>query len=458
MTHARISAVALALTVVAGLRADSGQTSRPAALAGHWLTDGYGLLLDVTADGLAISEVTAISCIPALTGTSSPPPAGALGAFTMTGMPITFVMLPGGRDGEARVHVPFAASDMIARRIDRRPATCDRPASDTPLSNFDVFARTWAEHYPFFAEHKVDWAAAVAAARARVSEATTPQDLFGVLAGLIAPLQDAHSGIGARSIGRTYRGVRRTASFLAPAVRGEGYALVNAHLSGPLQRFCEGQLEFGMLASDVGYLRIRSFSNYAAGGSFDSGLAALDAALDTMFAQAGAWKGLVIDVRLNTGGADPYGIAIASRLTASAYTAYEKQARNDPSDPSRWTPPQPTVVRPSTRPGFRGTVVELIGIQSVSAAETFTQALMTRSPKVVRVGEPTQGVFSDVMDRRLPNGWTFVLPNERFVTGGVSYDVTGIAPDVAVESFTPAARATGKDAAVVKALEIIRGG
>ena len=71
----------------------------------------------------------------------------------------------------------------------------------------------------------------------------------------------------------------------------------------------------------------------------------------------------------------------------------------------------------------------------MSAAETFTQALMNRVPPVVRVGENTQGVFSDVLGRRLPNGWRFGLPNERFVTNGRSYDGPGIAPDVNVPVF-----------------------
>ena len=95
-----------------------------------------------------------------------------------------------------------------------------------------------------------------------------------------------------------------------------------------------------------------------------------------------AWKGLVIDVRLNGGGADPYGIAIARRLTSTPYTAYVKQARSDPADATKWTAEQPSVVQPSTRPSFLGPVVELTGIQSVSAAETFTQALMNRTPKI----------------------------------------------------------------------------
>ena len=143
--------------------------------------------------------------------------------------------------------------------------------------------------------------------------------------------------------------------------------------------------------------------------------------------------------------------------TSTPYTAYVKQARSDPADATQWTAEQPSVVQPSTRPSFRGPVVELIGIQSISAAETFTQALMNRhrrsfaSARLRRACSPTCSADT------LPNGWSFGLANERFVTDGKSYDNVGIAPDVAVESFTPAARATGRDAGVEKALAILKG-
>jgi C-terminal processing protease CtpA/Prc len=112
-------------------------------------------------------------------------------------------------------------------------------------------------------------------------------------------------------------------------------------------------------------------------------------------------------------------------------------------------------VRPSSRASFHGRVVELTGIHSVSAAETFTQALLKRSPQVRRVGENTQGVFSDVLERRLPNGWTFGLPNERFVTDGKSYDGAGIAPDLPVPVFPRSDLEAERDGALEKALELL---
>ena len=153
------------------------QARPPSPIAGLWATDGYGLVLDVGLDALQTFEVTKVSCIPAMRAKASATPAGALGAFTLQEAPVTFVILPGSGAADARVHVPFAASEMIIRRIEKKPAACDTPTPNTPVSNFDVFTQTWAEHYPFFAEKKVDWAAVVGANRSRVTGTTTAEEL-----------------------------------------------------------------------------------------------------------------------------------------------------------------------------------------------------------------------------------------------------------------------------------------
>jgi len=205
----------------------------------------------------------------------------------------------------------------------------------------------------------------------------------------------------------------------------------------------------------TGYLRILSFSGYAKEGGYAAGLAALEAALDEIFSDS-ALQGLVIDVRINGGGADPYGLAIASRLATVEYLAYTKEARADPVDRNKWTPGDPSRVRPSSRPGFRGPVVELIGPLTISAGETFTQALMGRTPHVTRIGENTQGVFSDVLGRQLPNGWRFGLPNEVFRSPeGITFDGMGIPPDIAVPVFAYEDVAAEKDPAMAKALQVL---
>jgi hypothetical protein len=113
-----------------------------------------------------------------------------------------------------------------------------------------------------------------------------------------------------------------------------------------------------------------SFFGYSDKRGFAAGEEALEAALDEIFSDPNL-KALVIDVRINFGGADPYGLTIASRLATREYLAYTKEARADPADQNQWTPGDASVVRPSLRPGFRGPVVELIGPLTISAGETF---------------------------------------------------------------------------------------
>src|SRR5262249_11551635 len=144
-----------------------------------------------------------------------------------------------------------------------------------------------------------------------------------------------------------------------------------AYIRGPLREFCNNQIEYGYIDDQTGYLRIWSFSDYSRGGEFTAGEKALEAALDEIFADSKV-AALVIDVRVNFGGADPYGIDIASRLANTEYVAYTKYARADPVDHNKWTASDESMVRPSSRPGFHGPVAELTGPLTISAGETFT--------------------------------------------------------------------------------------
>jgi len=138
------------------------------------------------------------------------------------------------------------------------------------------------------------------------------------------------------------------------------------------------------------------------------------------------------------------------------YLAYTVEARSDPIDRNRWTDGMPIVVRPSSRPGFRGPVAILTGPITMSAAETFIQALMGR-PGVTRIGESTQGVFCDSLDRHLPNRWTFNLPNAIYLTGdGRVFDVTGIPADFEAPVFADADVLARQDPALEKARKTLR--
>lgn len=409
----------------------------------------------IAGDSLRTYEITSVSCLPGFgahrTGGSADEP-----VFTLDDAPFTFSLRP-GPGGERRLHIDGAASERVMRRADALPARCGQPPAKDAAAVFDVFWQTFREHYPFFADRGVDWEAVRRTYAPRAASAS-PQELFGILREILASLRDAHTFLVAPDLHMGFSGSREDPYPVGDSGRARIREIVDTrYLRAAPHAFANGQIHFGMLPDSIAYLRIGSFFGYVREGGYASWENALNAALDTVFADTRGWRGVVIDVRVNGGGADPLGLAIASRLATEPYTAYAKVARSDPDDPAKRTAPQPSVVRPGARPGWRGPVVELTSRYSVSAAETFTQALMGRRPAVERVGENTQGVFSDVLGRTLPNGWRFGLPNELFLTDdGKSFDGPGIPATVAVPTFTRDDLRAGRDPGLERAMEILK--
>lgn len=442
----------LALSLLAATA--SGQS-----LDGTWRSDGYGWVFDIRGDSLRAREVTAVSCIASFRAhREATVPVGAVAAFTFDGAPITVQVLRDPSADAMRLHVEGSASDYIIRRASA-PAICDRETAKDAQTTFDVLWHNYAEHYPFFALKRVDWNGVRDTYRPRAASAS-PAELFEIFRAMIEPLHDAHTALSAPDINRRMGGRRPDPDSIGATGRDRVSEIITTkYLRTPLRNWAQGRVSFGFLPDSIGYMRITAFAGYAREGSYRSMLAALESALDTIFADTRGWRGLVIDVRINGGGADPLGLAIASRLTADPYVAYAKVARSDPRDPTKMTQPQPSVVAPSARPGWRGPVVELTSRYSVSAAETFTQALMGRRPAIARVGEHTQGVFSDVLGRTLPNGWRMGLPNELFLTtAGTSFDGPGIPPTVPVPTFTKVDLEAGRDPGLERAMALLRGG
>ena len=427
------------------------------SLEGTWRSEGYGWVFDIRGDSLQAREVTAVSCLPSFRAHRDSAPAGAVAAFTFDGSPTTIQVLRGGSADQLRLHLEGSASDYIIRRA-AVPAVCNQETPKDPQTVFDVFWHNYAEHYPFFAIKGMNWDSVRSVNRPRATSAN-PQELFEILKGMFTPLHDAHTFLIATDVNLRAGGSRPDTSGVGPEGRARVEEIITTkYLRAPLHKYANGRVSFSYLPDSIAYLRITAFAGYSAERSYRAMLATLESALDSIFADTRGWKGLVIDVRINGGGADPLGLAIAARLTAETYTAYAKVARADPKDPTKLTEPQPSVVRPSSRPGWRGPVVELTSRHSVSAAETFTQALMGRKPAIARIGENTQGVFSDVLGRVLPNGWRMGLPNELFLNGeGKSYDGPGIPPTVAVPTITKADLEAGRDPGLERAMALVRG-
>ena len=465
------SVAATALMLLQASVAQGPRTiSQTQKLDGVWRSEGYDDVFQIQGSAVKMFQVTARTCV---AGSSAEREPGAIegreASFKTVDGDVFFIRA--GRDADHKLlHHQGASSDVRLDRVPRLPAACNQPTPDTPAANFEVFTRTWAENYISFDQRRVDWNEVVRANRPKIASDTKPEQLFDVLAGMIEPFHDHHTYIDASSINRVFQGNRVGTDRLLKANGGEFrsktmpalWAITNRlYITTPFRDFCkddgfpDGYLQYAHVDDRIGYLRIKAFgcSNNL---GFNQRLEVFESALDEIFSDPGL-QGLVIDVRINFGGSDTKGVLIASRLATQKYLAYTKVARANPGDRNRWTPGTPIFVEPSSRPSFHGPVVLLTGLHTVSAGENFTQALMGRTPHVTRIGENTQGVFSDVLNRKLPNGWEFGLPNEVFRTkDGKTFDVGGIPPDIDVPVFGDADVAAGTDPAMARALELLR--
>jgi C-terminal processing protease CtpA/Prc len=220
----------------------------------------------------------------------------------------------------------------------------------------------------------------------------------------------------------------------------------------PLQPYASGKISYAALPDGRGYLRINTFDGYRKNDrSSAASSAELARVLDSVFTEQSvhAMRGLVIDLRLNSGGDDTLGLQVAARLTDRPYLAFTKEARNDPRDITKHGRAQQVTVTPAAGPRYTGPVWLLTSDSTLSAGEAFIEALMGRAPVPVRVGATTQGVFSDDMSRKLPNGWTFTLGNEEYTASdGHNYEGEGIPPTISTPVLTQAEIDGGMDSAL----------
>jgi hypothetical protein len=458
----------LSVGLMCVLGASSGPTSPPteptaternASLDGFWQSDGYGLLLEIHGQRLDAFQITAISCLHGWTATR-PPVATDQNEimFRMEGANSPRILVtPDTLPGWKCFRIPESAASRIRfHRLDRPPEIFSRKVQNTSLTNFDIFWTTFAEQYPFFAVRGVDWNRTKTVSQSGITSETTRSELFRIFRGMLAPLHDGHISLQAKGL-PSFNGRRRDPHPLsANDFRRVAEIIETKYVRGGLRSMCNQRVGYGSLSDSIAYVRIVGFGAMTEDRDFAHGTAALEEALDTIFRDSSHWRGLVIDVRANRGGSGLHGLQVANRLATREYLGYMKRARNDPADPTHLTPAQASRVHMSSRPHFEGKVVLLTGRHTVSAGETFTMALMGRTPRVIRVGENTQGMFSDVLWRDLPNGFSFGLPNEIFLSEeGKCFEATGIPPDVVVDVFPPNDLQAGKDTALDKALALL---
>lgn len=420
-------------------------------LLGIWKADGYGWLLEVRSDGYALYDYTDISCVEFERGDA----AQFRRAFDRVEVEADRLSL----------HV---AGDITRYSFCRVPAfhapivKHDTPRNTDPRFNFEVFWKTFQQDYAFFERHRIDWQAIYSGHRDRVDAATTPNELLQVFQDMLAPLQDNHVYLQTdhtQFISDKIADIKRwmvdafdlvTPSLGDPGTIARLQAFIDAEvLKGRGRVAGNGLVTWGFVAPGIAYLavlRLFGFADTAAARAatglpksrhefarfLADDLAALNDILDIAMAELGGAASLIMDIRINGGGFDKAGIAIANRFADRRRLAFSKRARHG----NGYTPTQELFVEPTGSVAFTRPVYLLTAQRTASAGEILTLCMMAL-PHVTRVGQPTLGIFSDDLAKHLPNGWVTSLSNEIYTApDGSIYEGDGIPPQVPTRVFS----------------------
>lgn len=456
------------------------------SMDGVWKSLGYGRIVNIEEGEYTLADVTEISCIPLMEGNISD-----FGDNIKLQNDTIFL-----KDAINIYHFV---------RVERAPKICQNDSSEyaeakakenDPEYNFEVLWETFKDHYAYFELRNVDPKKMYAEYRPKVTKETTDAELFFVLYEMLESFDDGHIGIEASEEIEIAAQKLHQAKQTAEKVTEEGAIdepyeqLRNYKVSAEVAKkyipkgtfIKNGNLRWGILEDNIGYLQINQMmgmadyaisdtlsyrehwmtffekSETAENGDADE-LNGINASLDTIFKDFASTNALIVDVRFNGGGKDELGMAVLTRLNDTERTVFTKKGKMG----NGFTPINKVVQTASENP-YSNPVYLLIGPESASATEIMALSAMSMK-NITRIGSKTEGVFSDILDRSLPNGWEFGLSSEVYLDlDGNNYEGIGISPDVEIgyerdtQKFLQKVMnglETEGDEAIEKALEII---
>ncbi len=453
-------ALLLAVTIVAcgdGSRSRAGGVTPAPVLTledklqGSWEQQGYGRFVRITGREIETFDFTAETCL--RIGTES--------VDDFSGVILA------DDDSAFSIRESELAFAEHYTRLDDFPAVCTAPIANRATDIYRHIWHSFYELYAFFEQRDIDWLAQFDATRDAVVDEMSEAELFQLLVVLLLPFDDEHVLL---STGDQSFSPAQPKGFLKELITefeaqsevtdlndyilaeiGRWDAIIrNEYLAGRVTTAGDETLVWGVIADNVGYLRLDAMIfNFEE--SIDDQVGMLENLLDEVFTDLAETHSLIVDVRLNGGGADPFALAVARRFMDAERLVLSKYTRTLEGN----GPLQNLYLSPSTRPSYLKPVVLITSGFTTSAAESFTLAMRT-APQVTHLGETTNGALSDVLSKPLPNGWQVDLSNEVYVDDqGTSYEVTGIQPAMTVPVFRARERLVGQDSALNAALQYL---
>ncbi len=407
------------------------QTVPEDALNGIWKMRGYGKIISVNDTVVNSYEVTSISC----TLNSQLKRDDILQLGTMK------------RVDQNLLTITQGIKVYTLDKIEELPKSVEYnlTKSEDPQYNFDVFWNMMNENYPFFKERKMDWLSI--REKHQGSRIKNKNQLHRILKKIIRQLNDGHTTLvipKKNGASPHYRASSKTAVLEDK--------ILERYVKNPVRYGTSikgnGLLNYGMTDNNVGYIQINNMMFFSDKYKNPRALSGYDYLFDYLNASESnpdhfedekrgirnlmgkiiedlqGTDAIIIDLRFNSGGYDLVSLEILRHFIAEETTLYSKKAKL----PNGYTTPQFFSVSPADTT-YHQPVFLLTSHQTASAPEILALGSMAVS-SITRIGSDTEGIFSDILEKKLPNGWTLNLSNEIYqAVNGTCYESLGIPPN-----------------------------
>ena len=285
--------------------------------------------------------------------------------------------------------------------------------TNDPIGNFDQLWKIIDERYCFLDYKGIDWKKIGERKRKFIEAEMDDRDLFQVLSDMLYELQDGHVNL-------TSTDNQTHFDFWLDSPRNFSEATIesNYYLGQNYQQ--TAGFKYKILNDKVGYIYYEKFSE---------GIDNND--LDRVFSYFSNCKGLIIDVRQNSGGNATNSAKIASRFTEkkilTGYICHKTgPGHNDFSEPYA------IYLEPAKGIRWQKKVAVLTNRHSYSATNDFVNH-MRCLPNVTIVGDKTGGGSGMPFSSELPNGWTIRFSASPHFDKNMNHIEWGINPDVKVD-------------------------
>ena len=290
---------------------------------------------------------------------------------------------------------------------------CREDINESP-DKHNVFETLWKvldEKYCFFEAKNVDWDALHDEYSLRVDTCKSSVSLLKVLGEMVCRLQDGHVNLYAA------QDMIRYWKWFEDYEPNFDEALQNDYLGKNYQ--ISSGLKYKVIGGNVGYIVYSSFSSSIS-----------DAGLDYILGYFEKCRGIIIDVRDNSGGDLSNADKLASRFTEEKRICGYIRHKTGPGHDD-FSDPFPVYLEPSTRRRYTKRVVVLTNRLCYSATNTFVST-MRQLPGVTIMGDRTGGGGGFPISSMLPNGWNVRFSSCPTYNEKMELIEEGILPDSAV--------------------------